>query len=68
MTGSNLSAESIIRPVCPLYTGVGEIAGEPRVSALPSEIEAVQAFSYEDRTVIAAAPGHLGAAKPIPKT
>jgi hypothetical protein len=50
-------------PCFPAFTGVGEIAGEPRVSALPSEIEAVQAFSYEDRTVIAA-----GAAKPIPKT
>jgi hypothetical protein len=33
MTGSNLGAETMIRPVSPLLQGSGEIAGEPRVPA-----------------------------------
>ena len=33
MAGSNLNAESIIRPVFPLLQGSGEFTGEPRVPA-----------------------------------
>src|SRR5207245_5537113 len=35
VTGSNFSAYSMLHPVFPAFTGVGEIAGAPCQSALP---------------------------------